>query len=75
MVLGRAGIIDPQSAALLPFTPSESAEKLIHGEIDVAVLLDAWESAAVQQLLNAKDVNLESIHRADAFVALNPFHE
>ena len=27
----------------------------------------------MQQLLNAKDVNLESIHRADAFVALYPF--
>jgi len=72
-LLGRAGIIDPQAATLLPFTPSESAEKLIHGDIDVAVFLDAWESSAVQQLLNAKDVNLESIHRADAFVALYPF--
>jgi TRAP-type uncharacterized transport system substrate-binding protein len=72
-LLGRAGIIDSQSARLLPFTPSESAEKLIHGEIDVAIFLDAWESSAVQQLLNAKDVNLESIHRADAFVALYPF--
>jgi len=72
-LLGHAGIIDPQSATLLPFTPSESAEKLIHGEIDVAVFLDAWESSAVQQLLNAKDVKLESIRRADAFVALYPF--
>jgi TRAP-type uncharacterized transport system substrate-binding protein len=72
-LLGHAGIIDPQSATLLPFTPSESAEKLIHGEIDVAVFLDAWESSAVQQLLNTKDVNLESIRRADAFVALYPF--
>jgi TRAP-type uncharacterized transport system substrate-binding protein len=72
-LLGRAGIIDPQSATLLPFTPAESAEKLIHGEIDVAVFLDAWESSAVQQLVNAKDVNLASIHRADAFVALYPF--
>ena len=72
-LLGHAGIIDPQSATLLSFTPSESAEKLIHGEIDVAVFLDAWESSAVQQLLNTKDVNLESIRRADAFVALYPF--
>ncbi|PYT41682.1 MAG: hypothetical protein DMG47_17215 [Acidobacteria bacterium] len=72
-LLGRAEIIDPQSATLLPFTPAESAEKLIHGEIDVAVFLDAWESSAVQQLVNAKDVNLASIHRADAFVALYPF--
>ena len=72
-LLGRAGIIDPQSATLLPFTASDSAEKLIRGEIDAAVLLDAWESPAVQRLLNARNINLESIHRADAFVALYPF--
>jgi len=39
-LLGRAGIIDEKSATLLALTPSESAEKLIHGEIDVAVFLD-----------------------------------
>ena len=72
-LLERAGIIDPRSVTLLPFTPSESAEKLTHGEIDVAVFLEGLESSAVQQLLNAKDVNLESIHKADAFVALYPF--
>ena len=72
-LLARVGILDQKSAILLSLTPSESAEKLIHGEIDVAVFLDAWESPAVQQLLNTKDVNLESISRADAFVALYPY--
>jgi TRAP-type uncharacterized transport system substrate-binding protein len=65
-LLGRGGIIDPKSAALFSFTQSESAQKLIHGEIDVAVFLDGWESPAVQQLLEAKHVNLESISRAAA---------
>jgi TRAP-type uncharacterized transport system substrate-binding protein len=65
-------MIDQKSAILLSLTPSESAHKLIHGEIDVAIFLDAWESPAVQQLLAAKDVNLESISRADAFVTLYP---
>jgi len=72
-LLGRGGIIDQKSAALFPFPPWESAQKLIHGEIDVAILLDGWESPAVQQLLKAKDVNLESISRADAFAALYPY--
>jgi hypothetical protein len=72
-LLERAGMIDRDSATLLSLTPSESAQKLIHSEIDVAIFLDAWESPAIQQLLNNKDVELESIQRADAFVALYPY--
>jgi TRAP-type uncharacterized transport system substrate-binding protein len=72
-LLGRAGIIDQKSTTLLPLTPSESAEKLIKGQIDVAIFLDAWESPVVQRLLNAKGITLESIARADAFVALYPY--
>jgi len=71
-LLARVGMIDPKSAVLLSLTPSESAQKLIQGEIDVAIFLDAWESPAVQQLLSSQDINLESISRADAFVALYP---
>ena len=72
-LLGRAGVIDQKSASLLSLTPTESAQKLINREIDVAIFLDGWESSAVQQLLNAKDIELESIPRADAFVALYPY--
>jgi TRAP-type uncharacterized transport system substrate-binding protein len=71
----RRGVIDERSATLFPFEPSESAQKLIQGEIDVAVFLDGWESPVVQQLLNTKSVKLESISRADAFVVLYPFME
>jgi len=72
-LLGTRGIIDRQSATLFAFTPSESAEKLRAGDIDVAVFLDGWESPAVQQLLRDKHVQLESVPRADAFVALHPY--
>jgi TRAP-type uncharacterized transport system substrate-binding protein len=72
-LLGPAGIIDQKSATLLSLTPSDSAEKLIRGEIDMAIFLDGWESPAVQQLLNSKGVKLESVARADAFVALHPY--
>jgi hypothetical protein len=71
--LGRAGMVDKRTSHLLSLTPSESAQKLIDGEIDVAIFLDAWESPAVQQLLETKSVSLESVPRADAFVALYPY--
>jgi TRAP-type uncharacterized transport system substrate-binding protein len=72
-LLGQAGRIDKNSAILFPFSPSESARKLIDGDIDVAIFLDGWESPAVQQLLRARQVSLESIPTADAFVALYPY--
>jgi TRAP-type uncharacterized transport system substrate-binding protein len=72
-LLGRAGMIDPKSATLLSLEPTESSQKLIDGQIDVAILLDGWESPTVQQLLNAKGVTLESVPRADAFVAIYPY--
>jgi hypothetical protein len=73
MLLGRAGIIDKKTTTVLTLTPSDSAEKLIRGEIDAAVLLEDWESPVVQQLLMTKGVQLLSMPRADAFVALYPF--
>jgi len=72
-LLGLVGISDQKSATLLSLTPSESAQKLIHGDIDVAVFVDAWESPVLQELLQNADVNLESLPRADAFVALYPY--
>ena len=72
-LLGRARLIDPKSATLLALTPAESAQALLRGEIDVAIFLDGWESPAVQQLLKSKDINLESIPRADAFVRIYPY--
>jgi len=71
--LSRVGIIDQKSATLLALGPQESAEKLLNGEVDVAILMGPWETPLLQQLLTAKDVNLASIHRADAFVALYPY--
>ncbi len=70
--LARVGIIG-QDATLLSLPPEESAAKLRNGEIDAAVVMGAWETPVVQQLLVAKDVELVGIRRADAFVALYPF--
>jgi TRAP-type uncharacterized transport system substrate-binding protein len=71
--LARVGIINHESATLLSLSAQDSAAKLLNGEIDAAILLDAWETPVVHELLTAKDVNLDGVPRADAFVALYPF--
>lgn len=69
---GRVGIIDQKSATLLSFTPAETIQRLYRGELDGAILLDAWDSPYVHELLNAENVSLQSIRRVDALVALYP---
>lgn len=71
--LARVGIFDRSSTQLLPLTSEEAAAKLLQGEIGAAALLAAWESPIVRRLLAAQDINLASVARADAFVALYPF--
>jgi TRAP-type uncharacterized transport system substrate-binding protein len=71
--LARVGIINQKTATLLSLPLQETAAKLESGEIDAAALLEAWETPVVHELLNAKDIDLDSIPRADAFVALYPF--
>jgi TRAP-type uncharacterized transport system substrate-binding protein len=71
--LARVGVFEQKSATLLFLTPEESSAKLTHGDIDAVVLMGAWETPAVRQLLVAKDIDLVPIRRADAFVDLYPF--
>ena len=71
--LAHVGIIDQKSATLLPLPARESAANLQSGEIDAAILLDGWETPIVHELLTAKGVRVDSVARADAFVALYPF--
>jgi TRAP-type uncharacterized transport system substrate-binding protein len=72
-LLTRVDVIDQKSAKLLPLTPQESAAKLLNRDIDASILMGAWETPAVQQLLLAKEIDLANIRRADAWVALYPF--
>jgi TRAP-type uncharacterized transport system substrate-binding protein len=71
--LARLGIIEGRNANLLALGSKEAGEKLIHGEIDAAILLDAWESPLVRELLAAPDVHLVNAARADSWVALYPY--
>ena len=72
-LLASVGVFEQKSAILLPLTPQETSAKLQNGDIDAAVLMGAWETPTVRQLLVAKDVDLVAVRRADAFVALYPF--
>ena len=71
--LSRVGIIDQKSAELVSNTPGETIQKLHRKELDGAVVVDPWESPVVHELLTAKNLDLQSIFRADAFVTLYPY--
>ena len=65
--------IDSIAGELLGLPPQIAAEKLIAGEIDAAFIVTGWDSPIVQQLITANGIDLASIPRADAYVALYPF--
>ena len=69
----RVGIINQRSVTLLTLTPEETIQGLHRGQVDGAVLLDAWESPVVHELLTSENVTLQGVPRADAFVALYPY--
>jgi TRAP-type uncharacterized transport system substrate-binding protein len=65
--------IDSIIGELSGYTPQVAAEKLIAGDIDAALIVTAWESPVIQRLINAKDIELASALRADAYIARYPF--
>ena len=67
------GGVDSRSPGLLALAPADAAEKVVRGEIDAALIVSSWESPVVRRLLAAPGVELASFHRADAYVALNPY--
>lgn len=71
--LARLGIVGGRNAALLALEPQAAAGKLLSGEIDAAIVLDAWESPLVRKLLAGKELHLASAPRADSWVALYPY--
>jgi TRAP-type uncharacterized transport system substrate-binding protein len=65
--------IKADSIELFDFTPQVAAEKLVAGEIDAAFMVTGWESPVVQRLITSAGVEIASVPRADAYVALYPF--
>jgi len=64
--------VDASKVQLTGYAPEEAARRLIAGELDVAMIVAAWESSAVQQLLHASGIELMSFKRAEAYTALAP---
>jgi len=60
-------------AESLGYTPQVAGEKLVAGDIDAAFIVTGWESPIVQQLIARPGIELASVPRADAYVALYPF--
>jgi TRAP transporter TAXI family solute receptor len=60
-------------AQLLPLTAKQSAEQLLAGQIEAAVIVAPWDSPAVHALMASPQVEVVTFPRADAFVALYPF--
>jgi len=71
LLLALNGVADT-SVVLLGLPPEQSAEALIRGDIDGAVMLTSWRSPVVRRLLLADGIVLETYPRADAYVALFP---
>jgi len=69
----KEGGIDGNSAELLGLSPQVARDKLLAGEIDAALMVMAWESPVVRQLLADERVELASVAHTDPFAALHPF--
>ena len=65
--------VDAVVGEVLGFPPQEAADKLIAGEIDIAFVVLGWDSPVVRRLMAADGIEVASVPRPDAFVALYPF--
>ena len=65
--------IDEKNAQLLPLSQAESGAALLRGDVDAAVMVAAFDTPVVRQLLTAADVRVWGFPRADGVVALHPF--
>ena len=65
--------VDAVVGELSGFPPQEAADKLIAGEIDIAFVVLGWDSPVVRRLMAEDGIEVASVPRPDAFVALYPF--
>lgn len=65
--------VDGVVGELLGFPPEEAADKLIAGEIAIAFIVSGWDSPVVRRLMEADGIEVVSVPRPDALVALYPF--
>jgi TRAP-type uncharacterized transport system substrate-binding protein len=56
----------------LELSPEDAAKELLAGHIDGAIIMSAWNSPIIHQLIAAKGIYVVNFSRADAYVALFP---
>lgn len=61
--------VSAENSTLLQLSRQAEAGQLIRGEVDAVLLLDAYQSESVQQLLRAPEVGLANLAQARAYVA------
>ena len=71
-ILAMNGITD-LNAEFLALHAQEAGEDLLKGQLDVAFMVSSWSAPIVQKLLASPDVDVLSVTRADAYVALLPY--
>lgn len=65
--------VDAVVGELLALPPQEAADRLVAGEIDIAFVVLGWESPVVRRLMATDGIEVASVPRPDAFIALYPF--
>jgi TRAP-type uncharacterized transport system substrate-binding protein len=65
--------LDLSRTEMLDLSAQNSGAALLHGEIDMAVMVAPWEYAVVHELLAAERIKAISFARADAHIALRPY--
>jgi hypothetical protein len=65
--------IDETNANLFPYSSHEAADKLLEGDIDVAIFVSSHRSEYIMQLFNSDSVGLLGIERAEAYAIRYPF--
>ncbi len=65
--------LDLRNATVVDVAQEATADAMQNGELDVAMMLAPWESAAVRRLLASPEVNAVPYPRADAHIALHPY--
>jgi hypothetical protein len=56
----------------LELSPEDSAQQLLQGKIDAMIIMSAWNSPVIKQLIAADGIQVANFSRADAYVALFP---
>jgi len=68
----KRNAMDVGSFKLLSLTTEDSADALLKGGIDAAVMVNSWASPVVRKLAKSDGIDIANFSRADAYVALFP---